>query len=121
MILAVLIGLAAGVASGLFGIGGGVVIVPMLAFFMGYSTQQAAATSLAALLLPVGALGVYAYWRAGILPASHIMIALLIALGLMLGAFAGAKLAITLSNIWLSRAFAIFLVLIAIRMWVKAG
>lgn len=118
-IIPLLIGLAAGIASGLFGIGGGIIIVPMLSFFLGYSMQQAAATSLAALLLPVGALGVYAYWRAGMLPVSNIMVAMLIALGIALGAFFGAKLAIQMSGLWFNRIFAVFLVLVAIRIWLK--
>lgn len=115
------IGLAAGVASGLFGIGGGIIIVPMLSFFLGYAMQQAAATSLAALLLPVGALGVYAYWREGMLPMSNIMVAMLIAVGLAVGAYFGARLAIHMSGIWFNRIFAVFLVLVAIRIWLKAA
>ncbi len=116
-----MIGLAAGIASGFFGIGGGIVIVPMLAFFMGYGIQQAAATSLAALLLPVGALGVLAYWKAGILTQNSLIVALWIATGLFLGVFAGAKIAMQISTVWLSRAFAIFLVFIAARIWLKAS
>ena len=59
------IGLLAGVLSGLFGIGGGIVIVPLLVLCVGLTITQAAGTSLAALLLPVGALGALEYWRGG--------------------------------------------------------
>jgi len=120
-IIPLLIGIAAGIGSGIFGIGGGVVIVPMLVFALGYTQQQATAASLAAMLLPVGALGVYAYWRAGALPTAHWWAALLIALGLMLGAYAGARLALILPTEILTKAFAVFLVLVAIRIWMKAG
>ena len=58
-------GLVAGVLSGIFGIGGGVIIVPTLVFFAKMSQRTAVGTSLGALLLPVGALGVYTYWRGG--------------------------------------------------------
>ena len=84
----VLIGLAAGVLSGLFGIGGGVVIVPALAAFGRMSFTTATGTSLAALLLPVGLLGAMEYWKRGQvqpIPAA------LVALGLVLGAWVGAR------------------------------
>jgi len=109
------IGLLAGVLSGVFGIGGGVVIVPALIFLAGVAPITATGTSLGALLLPVGALGAYEYYRRG-----HLQIgaALWIALGLFLGAWLGAKLAHHLSPLQLRRSFAIFLVLVAGRMWI---
>jgi uncharacterized membrane protein YfcA len=108
------IGLGAGVLSGLFGIGGGVVIVPALIFLARMQPQSATGTSLAALLLPVGALGAYEYWKTGTL---NVLAAALIALGLFLGAGVGAKLSLTLSTGTLRRLFAVFLALIAVRMW----
>ena len=119
-IIPILIGLAAGIGSGIFGIGGGVIIVPALVFWMGLSQQQATVTSLAALILPVGILGVYAYWKAGDLPTSNIWTALLVAAGLTVGAYFGAKLALALPTQIVTRAFAVFLVAVAIRMWMKA-
>lgn len=108
------IGLLAGVLSGVFGIGGGVVIVPALIFLAGYVPITATGTSLGALLLPVGALGAWEYYRKG-----HLQIgaALLIAVGLFLGAWVGARLAQHLTPVQLRRAFAVFLVLVAGRMW----
>jgi hypothetical protein len=108
------IGLGAGVLSGLFGIGGGVVIVPALIFLAKMQPQSATGTSLAALLLPVGALGAYEYWKTGTL---NLLAAALIALGLFLGAGLGAKLSLSLSTATLRRLFAVFLALIAVRMW----
>ena len=109
-----LIGLGAGVLSGLFGIGGGVVIVPALIFLARMQPQTATGTSLAALLLPVGALGAWEYYKTGNL---NIAAAGLIALGLFIGAGFGARWSLTLSTMALRRAFAVFLALIAIRMW----
>lgn len=109
-----LIGLGAGVLSGLFGIGGGVVIVPALIFLARMQPQTATGTSLAALLLPVGALGAYEYYKHGQL---NIAAAALIALGLFIGAGFGARYSLTLSGVTLRRMFAVFLALIAIRMW----
>jgi uncharacterized membrane protein YfcA len=112
------IGLTAGVLSGLFGIGGGILIIPALVFFAKFHAKLAIGTSLGAMLLPVGLLGAYAYYQDGNL---NIKASLLIALGLFLGAFVGAKLAQTLSGTTLQRMFAVFIVLMAIRLWIVAG
>lgn len=113
----VLVGLAAGVLAGLFGIGGGVVIVPALVYFAAMPIKTATGTSLGALLLPVGLLGAMAYWKAG-----HIDMraSLIVAFGLFFGALIGARLALTLQSGMLQRAFAVFLVAVAIRMFIKA-
>lgn len=110
----VVIGLLAGVLSGLFGIGGGLVIVPALIIIAGLSPVQATGTSLLALLLPVGALGVWEYYRKGNL---NITAGLWVALGLFFGAWIGAKLAQDLSPVQLRRAFALFLVVVAGKLW----
>jgi uncharacterized protein len=112
------IGLSAGVLSGLFGIGGGILIIPSLIFFAQFHTKLAIGTSLGAMLLPVGLLGAYAYYQDGNL---NIRASLLIGLGLFLGAYAGARLAQTISGPTLQRMFAVFIVLMAIRLWLQAG
>ena len=111
------IGLGAGVLSGLFGIGGGIVIVPMLILLARMNPVTATGTSLGALLLPVGALGAYQYYRTGHI---DIKVSLLIALGLFVGAYFGAKLAVGLDPVMMKRGFAVFLVLVALRLWVSA-
>ncbi len=63
----ILIGFIAGIFAGLFGIGGGIVMVPALVIFAGFPLVKATGTSLAAIMLPVGILGVIAYYRARIL------------------------------------------------------
>lgn len=118
VVLFLVIGLCAGLLSGLFGIGGGVLIVPALMLVMKMTPLEATATSLGALLLPVGALGAYEYYRNG-----HVNVAgsLLLALGLLIGAYFGARWAQTLSPVQLKRGFALFLVIVAARMWFTAG
>jgi len=113
MLVAVaLIGLAAGILSGLFGIGGGIVIVPLLILVAGFTASQAAATSLGALLLPVGALGAWQYWQAGLI---DLRAALLLAAGLLIGAYFGARLGIALPPTTVQRAFGVLLVIVGIR------
>jgi hypothetical protein len=117
LVIGGLIGLAGGVMSGLFGIGGGLVIVPALVLLLGMSQKLAAGTSLTALLLPVGILGALEYWRAGYVDVG---LAILLALGILIGAFIGARLAIVLPAELIQRVFGILLVLVGIRMalWV---
>ncbi len=108
------IGMAAGVLSGLFGIGGGVLIVPALILLTGMTPARATGTSLASLLLPVGALGAWEFWRKSDV---HVGAALLIALGLFVGAWLGAKLGTQLPARELQRAFSLFLVAVAAHLW----
>ena len=108
------IGLAAGILSGLFGIGGGIVIVPALVFLAKFGPQQAVGTSLGALLLPVGALGAWSYYKGGQL---DVKASLLIALGIFVAAPLGARLAQSLEPVMLKRAFAVFLVFVAYKLF----
>ena len=116
--IAGLIGLVGGVLSGLFGIGGGLVIVPSLILFLGMTPKQAAGTSLAALLLPVGILGAMEYWRAGYI---DVKFALLVAVGILIGAFFGARLAVGLPNELIQRMFGVLLVIVGVRLAVFVG
>src|SRR4051794_20159660 len=106
--LFVAIGLVAGILSGLFGIGGGIVIIPALILLAKFPTKLALGSSLGALLLPVGILGAYTYYQNGNL---DIRASLTIALGLFFGAWAGAQLAQHLSGAALQRLFALFMVI----------
>lgn len=111
------IGLGAGVLSGIFGIGGGIVIVPMLMLLAKLEPLKATGTSLGALLLPVGALGAYAYWKNGNV---DVRASLWIALGLLFGAWAGAHVAQMVPAAILKRMFAVLLVVVAGRLWLTA-
>jgi uncharacterized membrane protein YfcA len=111
-----IIGFGAGVLSGLFGIGGGVLIIPALLFFARMNPTMATGTSLGALLLPVGALGAWQYYRAG---SIDLRASLWIALGLFVGAYFGAQIALSLEPQMLKKMFAVFLVIIAVRLWLS--
>ena len=117
LILGGLIGLVGGVLSGIFGIGGGLVIVPGLILLLGMTPKHAAGTSLGALLLPVGILGALEYWRAGYI---DVPLSLLVAVGILIGAFIGARVAVDLPNELIQRAFGILLVVVGVRLalWV---
>lgn len=106
------LGLAAGIASGLFGIGGGILIVPALLWFFGLREHQAMATSLAALIPPVGLLGTLEHYRAGNVNVPY---AALIACGMFLGAWIGAKWGVTVAPAALQRAYGVFLLVIGAR------
>jgi uncharacterized protein len=107
------IGLAAGVLAGMFGIGGGLVIVPALLYFLKLSEVDAIGTSLAALVPPVGLLGAFAYYRAGHINLKY---ALLVATGLFLGSYFGARIILSLPSLVIRRVYAVFLVIVAVRM-----
>src|SRR5256885_2387652 len=107
------IGLAGGVVSGLFGIGGAVIIVPALVLLGKLPQHTASGTSLAALLLPVGLLGTLEYYKRG---QVNIPYAAILAAGLFVGALVGAKLAGALSDVVLRRAFGAFLLLVSARL-----
>lgn len=106
-----ILGIAAGILSGLFGIGGGIVMVPSLIVIFGMDILDANATSLAAMLLPVGVLGVIAYYKAGMI---NIKDSLWISLGLFLGSFVGGEFAVTISESLLSKLYAAILLYIAL-------
>lgn len=105
------IGVLAGVASGLVGIGGGVVIVPALVL-LGMSQREATGTSLAALLLPVGTLAV---WQYAMRHEVSFRYALGIAAGLTVGALFGARLAGGITNQYLQRGFGVLLAVLAVK------
>jgi len=109
------IGLGAGVLSGMFGIGGGVVIVPALLYFGHMPPQSAVGTALGALLRPVGLLGAWSYHQAGHV---NVRAALFIAFWLAIGVYFGAQIGQHASSVVVRRAFSFFLVLVAGKMWV---
>lgn len=106
------LGVLAGILSGMFGIGGGVVMVPVLIAFFGLGMLDANAVSLAAMLLPVGILGVINYYKAGYIKIKE---SLWIALGLFVGSFGGAEIAVSIDVSWLSKLYALFLLYVAIQ------
>jgi uncharacterized membrane protein YfcA len=101
------IGLVAGVLSGVFGIGGGVVIVPALIYLAGFRQHMATGTSLAVLLPPVGIAAVVEYYRHGNV---NLYAALVIAVTVTIGGWFGAVLANRLAGPYLRLAFGVFVV-----------
>lgn len=112
-LLYILLGILAGVLSGLIGIGGGVIIVPSLIFWFGFSQQEAQGTTLGLLVPPIGILAAWTYYQQGYV---NLKVAILICLGFVLGGLLGAKLAINLPSNILEKVFGIALLLIALKM-----
>lgn len=113
IIILLCIGLAAGVLSGLVGIGGGLIIVPALVIFMSMGQHEAQGTSLAALLLPVGIFAVYNYYKVGYV---DIKSAALIAITFVAGGFIGSKIAIAIDQNTLKKIFGIFMFLLSLKL-----
>lgn len=111
------IGLVAGVLSGIFGIGGGIIIVPLLVFAAKFSQKMATGTSIAVFVLPVAILGALAHYRANNV---NVKASLLIAAGLLVGSWLGAQISLGMSDTMLKRAFAVLLVAVAARLWMTA-
>lgn len=117
LLLCVLIGLGAGILSGLIGIGGGVIVVPALVYIFKMPQHYAQGTTLAMLVPPIGILAAYTYYRQGYV---NLKFAAFIALGFFLGGLLGAKLAVHLPNEVLKRIFGFAMLLIALKMiWGK--
>ena len=112
-VLVALIGLVGGVVSGLFGVGGAIVIVPALMLLVKLPPHTASGTSLASLLLPVGLLGAIEYYRRG---QVNIPYAVILSAGLFVGAFVGTHLADEVSDVALKRAFGGLLLIVAGRL-----
>ncbi|HEX4886411.1 MAG TPA: sulfite exporter TauE/SafE family protein [Luteibaculaceae bacterium] len=113
IIILVCIGLLAGVLSGFVGVGGGVVIVPALAFFLGLSQHEAQGTSLALLMTPVGLFAVMNYYKAGNV---NIVYALTIAVGFVVGAFFGSKLSLKLPEDTVKKVFGLFMLIMSLKL-----
>jgi len=112
-LLLLLLGLVAGILSGLIGIGGGIIIVPALVFIFGLSQHQAQGTTLALMVPPIGILAAWTYYQKGFV---DLRIAALVCAGFVVGGLLGAKLATNLSNVILEKIFGVALLLIALKM-----
>jgi len=109
----VAIGLTSGILSGTFGVGGGIIIVPALVFFLGLTQREAQGTSLAILLLPVGLFAVWNYHKAGLINYYY---ALIILLTFVIGAYFGSIIAIASPDKILKRVFGGVMILAALKM-----
>jgi uncharacterized membrane protein YfcA len=117
VIILILIGLLAGIFSGLIGIGGALIIIPALIFILHMDQYTAQGTSLAIMLPPIGLLAAYNYYKAG---ALNLQYALIIAAAFFVGGYLGSKFAVSIPLETLRKIFAIVLIAIAIKMlWSK--
>lgn len=113
LLILILIGLIAGVFSGIVGLGGGLLIIPALIFLLGLTQKEAQGTSLAMMLPPIGLLAAINYYRAG---AVNLKFALVIAAAFLIGGYFGSHFAIRLPDALLRRVFAAALLAVGIRM-----
>ena len=112
VILLIVIGIGAGMLSGLVGIGGGIIIVPALVFFLGFPQKMAQGTSLGILLLPVGILAVLQFYKAGFVDTTAVWV---VAIGFLAGGYFGSKFALSLPQDTLKKIFAVLLLLVAFK------
>ena len=108
------IGIVAGMLSGIVGIGGGIIIVPALVFFLGISQLKAQGTSLGILLLPVGILAVIQFYKQGYIDMKTVGI---VACSFVVGGYLGSKIALALPQETVKKVFAVLLLLISIKMF----
>ncbi len=113
VLLLLLIGLIAGYLSGLIGIGGGVVIVPVLVYILGMNQKAAQGTTLFMFLFPIGILGVFNYYKQGQLDYKY---ALIMALTFIIGSYFGSKSALSFDTKLVKQIFGAFIVLIGLKM-----
>ena len=119
-----IIGLAAGILSGLIGVGGGIILVPALVYFLSYTQHQAQGTSLGVLTFPVVIIAFLNYYKDS-KTSGHpidIKIILLLAAGFIIGGYFGSKLALKIDQVLLKKIFALILLYTAFKMleWDKA-
>jgi uncharacterized membrane protein YfcA len=113
ILILLLVGLAAGFLSGMVGIGGGIIIVPVLVYFLNYSQHQAQGTTLFMFLLPIGILGVINYYKAGYV---EFKTACIIASTFLIGSYLGSKLAISIDQKTIKQVFGVIIVILGIKM-----
>ena len=113
IIILLIIGVVAGMLGGLVGIGGGIIIVPALIYFLGRTQMEAQGISLALIMFPVGILGVMQYYKQGHVDFS---IVLVLAIGFIVGSFLGSKIAMDLPQDIIRKLFACLLIIVAVKM-----
>jgi hypothetical protein len=112
LLILIVIGLFAGAFSGMVGIGGGVIIIPALVYFLGFSQHQAQGTSLAIMLPPIGLMAAYQYYKSGNVNLTY---AIIIASAFFIGGYFGAKYAVKMPQDILKKVFGVFLILVALK------
>ena len=113
-LILVVIGLVTGALGGMLGIGGALILIPALVFFLGFDQHQAIGTSLAVMLPPIGLFAAYNYYKAG---QVNLMYALVLAIAFMVASYFTSKFALKLPENLVRKIFSVFLLLVAIRMF----
>ena len=113
VILYLILGFATGVFSGIFGLGGGIIVIPALVFIFGLTQHQAQGTTLAMMVPPIGLLAAWTYYKEGFV---DLKIAALLCIGFFVGGLLGAKFVVGLSDPLLRKIFGFVLLLISVRM-----
>jgi uncharacterized membrane protein YfcA len=113
IVILALIGLSAGIVSGMLGVGGAIIIVPALVFFFGMTQHQAQGTSLAVLLFPVGFLAFWNYYKQGYV---NFKIALVVILAFFIGGYLGSVIAVQVPEKLLKTGFGILIIVLGFRM-----
>ena len=113
IIILLIIGICAGILSGFVGVGGGMIIVPALVFFLGYTQHMAQGTSLAMMLPPIGILAVYNYYQTG---QTNIKAALIICASFFVGAYIGSKFSLSLDERVVKKVFGAVMLLAALKL-----
>jgi len=113
LLILIVIGIITGVMAGMLGIGGAIIMIPALVFFMGISQQTAQGTSLAVMLPPIGIIAAYNYYKAG---QVNIKFAIILAVFFLVGSYFGSKLALNLPQPLLKKIFGVLLLLVAAKM-----
>lgn len=113
LIILIIIGLFSGMLSGVFGIGGAIIVIPSLVFIIGLSQHEAQGTSLAFMLPPVGVLAAWNYYKEGYI---NWKIALVLAITFFVGAYLGSRFSVNISDRTLRKMFGILLMVMAIKM-----
>ncbi len=113
LLLLIVIGIITGVAAGMLGIGGAIIMVPSLVFILGLTQHQAQGTSLAVMLPPIGIIAAYNYYKAG---EVNLKFALILAAAFLIGSFFGSKLALNIPQHTLKKIFAVLLLLVSLKM-----
>jgi uncharacterized membrane protein YfcA len=113
ILILIVIGLAAGVLSGFAGVGGGVIIIPALIMLLGMTQFEAQGTSLAMMIPPIGILAAINYYKDGYINWKY---ALILAVFFVVGGYLGSKLALTISQSMVKKGFAVFIILVGVKM-----
>lgn len=118
VLILVAIGIAAGILSGFIGVGGGIIVVPALIYFLGLSQFEAQGTSLVMMIPPIGILGVLNYYKSGNI---NITYAVIIALFFVIGAYFGSKISLKLPPLKVKFIFGLIMLYVAVRMIWASG